>query len=140
MAGQPLRPDEPADSASLAEAAIFSPRFDEDGLLPCITVDVATGEVLMLAWMNEQALRLTLETGYVHYWSRSRRALWKKGENSGALQRVIELRTDCDQDVVLVRAEVTRRDGTCHTGRDACFYRSVDLGPGPLRRFLTFER
>ena len=115
----------------------FTPRFDANGLIPCVTVDAKNGDVLMVAWMNETALRRTLETGYVHYWSRSRQALWKKGETSGSLQRVVELRTDCDQDVLLVRAAVGERAGTCHTGRETCFYRSVPLGGGALERPFT---
>jgi phosphoribosyl-AMP cyclohydrolase len=121
---------------SIEERLRFTPRFDAAGLLPCITVDAATGEVLMLAWMNEEALRLTLETGYVHYWSRSRRAIWKKGETSGALQKVLDIRTDCDQDALLVRADVADRTATCHTGRTTCFYRGVPLGDGPVERDL----
>ena len=112
----------------------FTPRFGADGLIPCVTVDAANGDVLMFAWMNELALERTLETGFAHYWSRSRQALWRKGESSGALQRVVELRTDCDQDVLLLRAGVADRAGTCHTGRDTCFYRSVPLGSGPVVR------
>ena len=110
--------------------------FDANGLIPCVTVDAATGDVLMLAWMNAEALRLTLETGFVHYWSRSRQALWKKGETSGALQRVVELRTDCDQDACSLVRAVGDRAGTCHTGRPTCFYRSVPLGAGPARARL----
>lgn len=120
------------------DSPTFVPRFDAAGLLPCVTVDAATGEVLMVAWMNAEALQRTLETGLVHYWSRSRQALWKKGETSGAVQRVVEVRTDCDQDVILVRAALKERAGTCHTGRDSCFYRRVPLGPGPLARSLDF--
>lgn len=122
------------DAAGLEESATFTPRFDAGGLIPCITVDAATGDVLMMAWMSEESLALTLATGVVHYWSRSRKAIWKKGETSGATQRVVELRTDCDQDVILIRAEVATREGTCHTGRATCFYRSVPLGPGPVAR------
>ena len=112
----------------------FTPRFDANGLIPCIAIDATSADVLMMAWMNEEALRLTLETGVVHYWSRSRKAVWKKGETSGASQRVVELLTDCDQDVLLVRAEVADRAGTCHTGRTTCFYRRVPLGAGPIER------
>ena len=122
---------------SLEESGRFTPRFGPDGLMPCVTVDAASGEVLMVAWMNEEALRRTLEAGFVHYWSRSRQALWKKGESSGALQRVVEIRTDCDQDTLLVRAAVSHPDQTCHTGRPSCFYRKVPLGPGSVER--TFE-
>lgn len=118
----------------IEESGRFTPRFGPDGLMPCIAVDAADGDVLMMAWMNEEALRRTLETGFVHYWSRSRQALWKKGESSGALQQVIEIGTDCDQDVLLVRVAVRERAGTCHTGRPSCFYRRVPLGPGPVER------
>ena len=133
----------PEDAAGTAEAGIeesdrFTPRFNADGLIPCITLDAANGDVLMMAWMNEDALRLTLETGLAHYWSRSRQSLWKKGETSGAVQRVVEVQTDCDQDVVLLRAEIGQRAGTCHTGRTTCFYRRVPLGAGPVARL--FER
>ncbi len=118
----------------IEESDRFTPRFGADGLVPCITVDAVSGDVLMFAWMNELALERTLATGFAHYWSRSRQALWKKGETSGSLQRVVELRTDCDQDVLLLRAAVADRAGTCHTGRDTCFYRSVPLGSGPVER------
>ncbi len=128
----PASPD--AATAGIEESDRFTPHFDGDGLIPCITVDAGDGDVLMLAWMNEEALRLTLETRFAHYWSRSRRSIWKKGETSGAVQRVVEVRTDCDQDVVLLRAEVGNRAGTCHTGRSSCFYRRVPLGAGPVER------
>lgn len=96
------------------------PRWDADGLVPAIVQDADRGAVLMLAWMNADAWRLTVDTGLVHFWSRSRRALWKKGESSGNLLHVVELRVDCDDDAVLVRA---RPDGpTCHTGTTACFF------------------
>lgn len=124
---------EPAP-AGIEESGRFTPRFGADGLIPCITVDAASGDALMMAWMNGESLRLTLETGFVHYWSRSRQRVWKKGETSGAVQRVVELRTDCDQDVLLVRAAVAERAGTCHTGRPTCFYRRVPLGGGAVER------
>jgi phosphoribosyl-AMP cyclohydrolase len=123
---------------TIEESDRFTPRFGPDGLMPCVTVDADSGAVLMVAWMNEEALRQTLTTGLIHYWSRSRQALWKKGETSGALQRAVEIRTDCDQDVLLVRAAVADRDATCHTGRPSCFYRAVPLGPGAVER--PFER
>lgn len=122
------------DARGLEESDRFTPRFDASGLIPCVTVEAASGDVLMVAWMNEAALKLTLESGFVHYWSRSRQSIWKKGETSGAFQRVVEVRTDCDQDVVLVRAAVEDRANTCHTGRETCFYRRVPLGPGPIER------
>ncbi len=128
--------DKPSAADAIEESGRFTPRFDADGLIPCIAVDAANSDVLMMAWMNREALRLTLETGFVHYFSRSRGAIWKKGETSGALQRVVEVLTDCDQDVIMVRAEVADRAGTCHTGRRTCFYRRVPLGAGPLERPL----
>ncbi len=121
-------------AVAIEESDRFTPRYGPDGLMPCVTVDAEDGGVLMLAWMNAEALQLTLETGFVHYWSRSRQALWRKGETSGSVQRVVEIRTDCDQDVLLVRAAVSDRDKTCHTGRASCFYRTVPLGAGPLER------
>jgi phosphoribosyl-ATP pyrophosphohydrolase/phosphoribosyl-AMP cyclohydrolase len=100
------------------------PRWDDRGLVPAIVQDADRGTVLMLAWMNHAAWRLTLETGAAHFWSRSRQALWKKGETSGHVLRVSEVRVDCDTDAVLVRA---RPDGpTCHTGATACFFHAAD--------------
>ena len=109
---------------TLETAPAFTPQFNPDGLIPAIAQDAATGEVLMLAWMNAEALRLTLETGAATYWSRSRRALWVKGETSGHTQRVIEMRVDCDQDAILLRVEQT--GPACHTGAKDCFYRVVE--------------
>ena len=112
------------DTAAVERGAVFMPKFDADGLIPAIAQDAATGEVLMLAWMNAEALRLTLETGAATYWSRSRRALWVKGETSGHTQRVIEMRVDCDQDAILLRVEQV--GAACHTGAKDCFYRAVE--------------
>jgi phosphoribosyl-ATP pyrophosphohydrolase/phosphoribosyl-AMP cyclohydrolase len=102
------------------------PAYDERGLAPCIVQDAATGTVLMLAWMNAEALRLTRETGVVHFWSRSRGALWKKGETSGNTLAVVELRLDCDRDAILVRARPA--GPACHTGATACFFLRDDGG------------
>jgi phosphoribosyl-AMP cyclohydrolase len=124
---------------SIEETGRFAPRFDASGLMPCIAIDHQTGAVLMLAWVNAQALETTLSTGFAHYWSRSRNQLWKKGESSGALQRVIEVRTDCDQDALTYRVALADPAGTCHTGRPTCFYRTVPLGPGDLDRSLSFD-
>jgi phosphoribosyl-AMP cyclohydrolase len=124
-----------SDPASdpIEETARFEPRFGPDGLIPAIVADAATSEVLMFAWMNAEALALTLETGQVHFWSRSRRRLWRKGESSGESLEVIEVLTDCDQDVLLVRAEPKGLGAACHTGRRSCFYRALDPGsPGTL--------
>jgi len=122
----------PRGSKESIEAGLsFQPEFDADGLIPAIVSDADTGEVLMFAWMNADALALTIEQGVGHFWSRSRRALWKKGEESGNVLRVVELRTDCDQDVVWLRVTVAGDGLACHTGRRSCFYRSVPLGPAP---------
>jgi phosphoribosyl-AMP cyclohydrolase len=111
---------------------VFVPRFDASGLVTAVVTDAADGMLLMVAHMNEEALRLTLETGVAHYWSRSRRSLWKKGETSGNFQRVIEMCVDCDQDALWLKVEVAGDGVTCHTGRRSCFYRIVeteDAGP-----------
>ena len=110
---------------------VFQPKFDADGLIPAIVTDAETGEVLMFAWMNAEALALTVETKIGHFWSRSRRALWKKGAESGNVLNVVEMRTDCDQDVISLRVTVTGDGVACHTGRRSCFYRSVPLGAAP---------
>src|SRR5215471_1586274 len=99
---------------------LAEPMYDERGLVPCIVQDATTDVVLMLAWMNAEALRLTRETGSVHFWSRSRQALWKKGETSGHTLAVVEIRLDCDLDAVLVRARPA--GPTCHTGATSCFF------------------
>jgi len=112
---------------AVEEGLTFQPKFDVDGLIPAIVTDADTGEVLMFAWMNEEALALSLETELGHFWSRSRRALWKKGEESGNLLKIVEMRTDCDQDVVWMRARVEGDGLACHTGRRSCFYRSIPL-------------
>jgi phosphoribosyl-AMP cyclohydrolase len=109
----------------------FQPEFDADGLIPAIVTDAASGDVLMFAWMNEEALALTLETRVGHFWSRSRGRLWKKGEESGNLLRVSELRTDCDQDVVWLKATIEGAGVACHTGERSCFYRTIPLGAPP---------
>ena len=116
------------DKRALEEGAAFTPRFDADGLIACIAVDHPTGDVLMLAHMNREALDKTIESGVVHYYSRSRRTLWRKGDTSGQIQRLIELRVDCDQDALLARVEVGGDGGACHTGRRSCFYRRVADG------------
>jgi phosphoribosyl-AMP cyclohydrolase len=108
------------------EGLALAPKFDADGLVTVIVTDVWTGEVLMLAHMNEQALRRSIESGEAWYWSRSRRALWKKGESSGHTQRITEMRVDCDQDAIWIKVE-QNGPGACHTGRKSCFYRAVPL-------------
>ena len=107
------------------EGTVFAPRFDANGLLTAVVTDAGDGTLLMVAHMNEEALRYTLDTGIAHYWSRSRRTLWKKGETSGNFQRVVELRMDCDQDALWLKVEVAGDGVTCHTGRRSCFYRTI---------------
>jgi phosphoribosyl-AMP cyclohydrolase len=109
------------------EGRILSPKFDSDGLLTCVTTDVHSGDVLMVAHMNAEALERTIATGDAWYFSRSRRSLWRKGESSGHVQRVLEMRIDCDQDAVWIRVE-QEGAGACHTGRRSCFYRAVPVG------------
>ncbi len=124
-----IKPAAPS-KADLENGLGFTPRFDASGLMAAIVTDAASGEVLMLAFMNDDALARTLETGEAHFWSRSRRALWRKGETSGNTLRVIEMRTDCDQDCVLLRVEVGGDKAACHTGRRSCFYRRIENEPG----------
>ncbi|KAI93664.1 phosphoribosyl-AMP cyclohydrolase [Rhodomicrobium udaipurense JA643] len=122
--------------AELEEGTAFTPRFDEHGLIGAI-VTGADGVVLMFAFMNAEALRLTIETGEAHFYSRSRKSLWKKGETSGNVLRVRELLTDCDQDILLVKVEL-QGEAACHTGRRSCFYRRVEAGAdGVALEFVT---
>ncbi len=104
----------------------LQPKFDSNGLIPCITTEVHSNEVIMFAWMNEEALKHTIETGKATYFSRSRGKLWVKGESSGQIQWVKELRTDCDQDVILIKADIGENGAACHTGYKSCFYRKLD--------------
>jgi phosphoribosyl-AMP cyclohydrolase len=109
------------------EGQAFAPKFDADGLVTCVATDAATGDVLMVAHMDAEALRRTIESGEAWYFSRSRKKLWRKGESSGHVQRVVEMRVDCDQDAVWIKV-VQEGPGACHTGRRSCFYRAVPLG------------
>lgn len=109
----------------------FQPKFGPDGLLPAIAVDHETGDVLMLAYMNEEALTRTIETGEVHYWSRSRQELWHKGATSGHTQALVEMQIDCDQDTLILR--VHQRGPACHTNRKSCFYRRVERSEDGLQ-------
>jgi len=110
------------------EGLALAPKFDADGLIPCIATEAETGEVLMLGYMNDQALQLTTATGEAHYWSRSRQCLWRKGAASGLTQQVVEMRIDDDQDAVWVRVRVAGSGASCHVGYRSCFYRSIVLG------------
>jgi phosphoribosyl-AMP cyclohydrolase len=121
-----------SSKAELEEGTALAPRFDRDGLVTCVATDAATGEVLMVAHMNAESLRRSIETGEAWYWSRSRQALWRKGETSGQLQSIVEMRVDCDQDAVWIKVKVGGDGGCCHTGRRSCFYRIQPLGDAPL--------
>ena len=110
------------------EGLTLAPKFDADQLIPCITTDANTGEVLMLAYMNSEALKRTIATGEAYYWSRSRQCLWRKGATSGLIQKVVELCIDDDQDALWLRANVAGSGASCHVGYRSCFYRSVELG------------
>ena len=111
----------------IEEGLALAPKFDRDGLVTVVATDAASGDLLMVAHMNAEALSRTVETGEAWYFSRSRQALWKKGESSGHVQRVVEMRVDCDQDAVWIKVE-QGGPGACHTGRRSCFYRAVPLG------------
>jgi phosphoribosyl-AMP cyclohydrolase len=108
--------------------SVFAPRFDASGLMPAIVTDAKDGTVVMLAYMNAEALRLTLDTGEAHYWSRSRNELWRKGATSGNVQKVVDIRLDCDQDALLLSVTLGGRSVACHTGRHSCFYRRMSPG------------
>ncbi|MBE1203831.1 phosphoribosyl-AMP cyclohydrolase [Aminobacter carboxidus] len=123
-------PQASEDKRALEEGEAFTPRFDANGLVTAVVTDAGDGVLLMVAHMNAEALALTIETGIAHYWSRSRGSLWKKGETSGNFQHVVEIRTDCDQDAVWLRVNVTGHEATCHTGRRSCFYRTVGYKNG----------
>jgi len=116
-----------ADKTGIEEGLAFAPQFGADGLITAVVTDAASGDVLMVAHMDKDALAKTIESGEAWYYSRSRRKLWKKGESSGHVQRVVELRVDCDQDALWLKVEQTG-EGACHTGRRSCFYRAVPLG------------
>lgn len=132
-------PDFPArgDKRQLEEGLDFSPKFDTDGLIPAMAIDATTREPLMLAYMNSESLRLTLEKREAVYWSRSRAELWHKGATSGHVQKVREIRTDCDQDALVLYVDQVGA-GACHTGRSGCFYRRVEL-PDPRLTFAEAD-
>ena len=121
---------ERGSTGEIEEGAKLAPKFDADGLVTCVATDAASGDVLMVAHMNAEALARTIESGEAWYFSRSRRALWRKGETSGHVQRVTEMRVDCDQDAVWIKVKQAG-PGACHTGRRSCFYRGVPLGKAP---------
>ena len=114
----------------IEEGLDFSPKFDKDGLIPAMAVDATTREPLMLAYMNEESLKMTLRIGEAVYWSRSRKEIWHKGATSGHVQKIVEIRTDCDQDALVLLVEQIGA-GACHSGRESCFYRKVIPSGGP---------
>ncbi|MFN4176891.1 phosphoribosyl-AMP cyclohydrolase [Phenylobacterium sp.] len=124
MTGFPTAPDKQA----LEQGQTLSPRFDAAGLIAAVATHAETGEVLMLAWMNAEALQRTIDTGEAHYFSRSRNELWHKGATSEQVQKVVELRVDCDQDAVWMKVRPQGDGGACHTGQRSCFYRVVENG------------
>ena len=115
-------------TTDLETGDVLAPRFDANGLIAAVATHADTGEVLMLAWMNAQALELTVSTGEAHYWSRSRQELWHKGATSGQIQQVAEIRIDCDQDAVWLKVRPQGDGGACHTGARSCFYRIIEDG------------
>ena len=127
----------------LEEGSGFTPRFNDQGLIPAVCTDAVSGDVLMFAWMNEEALQESISTGVACYWSRSRGKLWRKGETSGNTQEIVEMRTDCDQDVIWLRVK-QHGGAACHTGRRSCFYRVVPVntssGAGIKLQFADAER
>ncbi|WP_407919387.1 phosphoribosyl-AMP cyclohydrolase [Chitinasiproducens palmae] len=114
--------------AQVEEGVQLAPRFDSDGLIACVTTDVTSGDVLMVGYMNREALERTIETGDAHYWSRARQVLWRKGATSGLTQSVVEMRIDDDQDAVWLRVRVAGSGASCHVGYRSCFYRRVRTG------------
>jgi phosphoribosyl-AMP cyclohydrolase len=118
----------PGSVEDVERGDVLTPRFDEHGLIAAVATHADTGEVLMLAWMNDEALSKTLSTGEAHYWSRSRKRLWKKGETSGQVQALVELRVDCDQDAVWIKVRPQGDGGACHVGFRSCFYRVAQDG------------
>jgi phosphoribosyl-AMP cyclohydrolase len=129
----------PADINEREEGLAFQPKFDASGLVTCVATDAASGDVLMVAHMNDEALRKTIASGEAWYFSRSRNTLWRKGETSGHTQRVVELRMDCDQDAIWIRVE--QHGAACHTGRHSCFYRAVTGAGGDTRlSFVDADR
>ena len=115
---------------NLEEGTEFLPKFDSKGLVTAVVTDADSGGLLMVAFMNKEALKLTLETGIAHYWSRSRQKIWKKGESSGNIQKIEEIRVDCDQDALWLKVRVLGAGATCHTGRKSCFYRRLKVKNG----------
>jgi phosphoribosyl-AMP cyclohydrolase len=132
---------EQGSKAEIEEGRVLAPRFGPDGLITCVATEAGSGQLLMVAHMNREALARTIETGEAWYWSRSRQTLWHKGATSGQIQTVVEMRVDCDQDAIWIKVEVAGDGGCCHTGRQSCFYRVVAPPdePGGLARLEPAE-
>ena len=113
------------DKNTVENGDFLMPKFDQDGLIAAVVTEVTSGEVLMVGYMNEEALKRTIDTGEARYWSRSRKSFWKKGETSGQVQTVHEILTDCDQDALVLKVSVAGNGATCHVGYRSCFYRKV---------------
>ena len=124
----------------LEEGTGFTPNYDSNGLITAVVTDADSGELLMVAFMNKEAVALTLETGIAHYWSRSRQKLWKKGESSGNIQIIKEIRVDCDQDTLWLKVKVKGIGATCHTGRKSCFYRRLKVTEGTVTLVIDSEK
>ncbi|MEO1304557.1 MAG: phosphoribosyl-AMP cyclohydrolase [Pseudomonadota bacterium] len=132
--------DDRTSIEQVEEGFALAPKFDADGLIACVTTDAESGEVLMLGYMNQEALQRSIATGEAHYWSRSRQQLWHKGATSGLTQNIVEMRVDDDQDAIWLRVSVAGSGASCHVGYRSCFYRSVELGaPSDAPAKLTFE-
>lgn len=141
--------ERPDDKAELEEGKGFCPKFNEHGLIPCVSTHAETGEVLMLGYMNDVAMNKTIETGYLYFWSRSRGKLWFKGESSGMTQKVVQLTTNCDQSAVVAKVTIGQatRGGvqaSCHVGYPNCFYRSIPIGVGetdqPVKMSVVLDK
>jgi phosphoribosyl-AMP cyclohydrolase len=133
----PSQFEPPGDHDALELGDRLTPRFDANGLITAVVTDATSGDVLMLAHMNAEALALTIQTGVATYWSRSRAAIWVKGETSGNRQLVQEMRVDCDQDAVLLKVTVEGSGASCHRGYRSCFYRSIPLGKAASEATLS---
>lgn len=141
MTDSPPRFAPRGDHESIETGTAFAPKLDADGLIVAIAVDADDGEVLMVAHMNAEALARTIETGEGWFWSRSRRKLWKKGEESGNVLAIEDIRVDCDQDAILLKARIAGNGVACHQGYRSCFYRSVPTGAAPTpETTLAFDQ
>lgn len=129
---------ERTDKSQIEESTNFAPKFDADGLIPAMAFDAITKEPLMLAYMNAESLKLSLELGEAVYWSRSRSEIWHKGKTSGHIQKIVEIRTDCDQDALVLIVEQIGA-GACHTGRNTCFYRKIIPGSRAALEFTSSD-